>query len=293
MKISEKIATFWDENIGVHLDSFGHWEANIPVSYHQNFRVTGEQTLNPLDWFYAKYGPFNKAASIGSGTGILEKALCSIKQFNGEIKGYDISPHSIDVAKQNCSEFPNASFEVRDLNINTWDKDIFDVIFAHGALHHVEKLDHCLREIFFALTPNGLLYVNDYVGPQRFQWSDVQMRFANALLDAVPSKWKKKPEVLRCNPKALADMDPSEAVCSHFIENTIHAYFKTIERIPRGGTLLAPIFGSECLSPNILESPEGWKYLTEMAERESELIDKGILQSDHVVIIAKKREFQL
>jgi len=292
MQLSKKIAIFWNENKGKHLDSFEHWEANIPVSYHQNYRVTGQQTLTPLNWFYSKYGPFINAASIGSGTGILEKAICSIEEFDGEIRGYDISPHSIEVAAQNCSEFPNAFFEVRDLNCDTWGKGGFDVIFAHGALHHVEKLDFCLREMFSALSPEGFLYVNDYVGPKRFQWSDVQMRLANEMLKQIPSKWKKKTAVLRCDPEALAALDPSEAVCSHFIVDTINAYFYTIESFPRGGTLLAPIFGSGCLSPSILKSPEGWECLTKMAERESELIDKGILKSDHVVIIAKKRNLQ-
>jgi SAM-dependent methyltransferase len=287
---SSKIAQYWNEHAGEHLATFSHWEANEPVTHHQNIRVSGNKEITALEWFYRKYGPFEDVANIGTGTGILENALLSLPDFHGQVLGYDISPHSLEVARRNCATFPNASFETADLNHKVWEPERFDVVMAHGALHHIEALDWCLGQIYRSLRLSGLLYVNDYVGPQRFQWSDVQMRLANELLDTVPSKWLVRRKVTRCDPEQLGKQDPSEAVCSNFIEEAIRAHFQVVERIPRGGTLLAPIFGSGCLDRSILDSSEGFRCIAELAKKESRLIDEGILPSDHVVIVARKRE---
>ena len=286
---SSPVAGYWDEHVGEHLQSFVHWEANEPVTAHQNIRVSGDKQVTALEWFWKKYGPFQDVANIGTGVGLLEQSLCSMPDFRGRVIGYDISPHSLEIARQNCSRFLNAKFEVADLNTMVWEPEQFDLITAHGALHHIEALDWCLGQIRRALRPGGLLYVNDYVGPQRFQWSDVQMRLANALLEKVPSRWRKRHKVARCNPEELKRQDPSEAVCSHFIEDTIRAHFEIIERKPRGGTLLAPIFGSGCLDSTILKSARGVQCVAGLAQAESEVIDKGILPSNHVVIVARKR----
>lgn len=283
------VSQYWDEHVGDHLSSFFHWEANEPIMAHQNVRVSGDKQVTALNWFWRKYGPFQDVANLGTGTGILEHALCSLPDFKGRVIGYDISPHSLEIARKNCSAFPNARFEVADLNTKIWDPACFDVVTANGALHHIEALDWCLGQIERSLRPSGLLYVNDYIGPQRFQWSDLQMRVANELLESVPRKWISREKVARCDPDTLIKQDPSEAVCSHFIEDTITFHFQIIERKPRGGTLLAPIFGSGCLDCSILNSPEGLRCLTQLAEREGELIDRGLLPADHVVIVARKR----
>jgi len=289
-KGSVDVANYWDKHVGEHLDSFAHWECNAPVMEHQNFRVSGARNVTALSWFWAKYGPFRSMASIGSGSGILEKCVGTWKDPGASVVGYDISPGSLKIAAKNCSELQNVSFDVANMNTKVWPQNCFDVVFAHGALHHVESLDWCLGQIRRGLQQDGLLYVNDYVGPERFQWSDVQIRLSNELIKStIPSKWVKNGKVSRTERNALIKLDPSEAVCSHFIEDTIAAHFHVIERIPRGGTLLAPIFGSGCLDISILKSVEGLECLAELAEKESELIDIGMIRADHVVIVARKR----
>lgn len=294
MSISETVrscvARYWDKHVGEHLDSFTHWECPAPIMLHQNFRVTGDKNVNAISWFWEKYGPFRSMASIGTGSGLLERHVCTLKDPDASIVGHDISPVSLEIAKKSCSEFKNVTFEVADLNSKEWPRYCYDVVFAHGALHHVESLDWCLGQIRQSLKPDGLLYVNDYVGPERFQWSDVQMRLSTELIKTtVPAKWIKRENVIRTDRSALIKQDPSEAVCSHFIEDTITAHFNIIERIPRGGTLLAPIFGSGCLDINILKSVEGLECLAKLANKESQLIDNGLIRSDHVVIVARKK----
>jgi ubiquinone/menaquinone biosynthesis C-methylase UbiE len=282
-------AKYWDDHSDQDTRSIVCWEFPEVVKRFDNRRVTGSEDLPALYWFYRKYGPFKEAASIGCGTGIVERCLVESEHFNGQIVGLDISPRSLEQARANCAGYKNVRFEVADLNIHVWPASVYDVVFAHGALHHIEKLDWVLGQIARSLKPNGFLYVNDYVGPQRFQWSDLQLRLANELLANVPAQWVNNPRVERCDPLQLARRDPSEACQSHVIEDTIRAHFRTIERRPRGGGLLAPIFGGSCLRESILENTEGAACIRKLCEVEASLFDQGIIPTNHVVIVAKPR----
>ena len=288
---TETTAAYWDAFAGAHLNSPTHWEANAAVRRFQWQIVTGNAELNPVTWFMDKYGPFRKLASLCSGTGILERHVAArwLKD-GGQITGFDISPHSIELAREAAKGIRGVDYEVRDIDQAAWPNVRYDAVFAHGALHHVSRLDYLLRELRGRLSPRGYLYVNDYVGPARFQWSDLQMRLANALLAEVPAEFVRSRSVVRCNAQALATADPSEAVCSNFILDTVRGHFHIVEKIDRGGTLLAPIFGSGCLDPSIVESGEGLSAINRLCEREYALLREGVIVSDHVVVVARPRQ---
>jgi SAM-dependent methyltransferase len=283
------VATYWDDHADQDTRSMVCWEFPEVVRSFDNRRVTGGEDIPALCWFYRAYGPFKEAASIGCGTGILERCLVEAEHFDGQILGLDISPRSLEQARTDCAGYKNVRFEVADLNTLIWPTAAYDVVFAHGALHHLEKLDWVLGQIAGALKPNGLLYVNDYVGPQRFQWSEAQLRLANQLLANVPVQWVSNSPVVRCDPLELERRDPSEACQSHFIEDIIRAHFEIIERRPRGGALLAPIFGGGGLRESILHSSSGVACLLNMCETEARLSDQGVISANHVVIVAKAR----
>jgi SAM-dependent methyltransferase len=207
----------------------------------------------------------------------------------GNITGFDISPRSVEDARKAAEGFPGLSYEVRDLDRADWNGEIYDAVFAHGALHHVSRLDFLLGQIREHLVPGGVLYVNDYVGPARFQWSDAQMRLADELLLRVPGRYRIKQHVERCDPQALEAMDPSEAVCANFIVESVQAHFEIISRADRGGTLLAPIFGSGCLDPSIVQTAEGLAIVDDLCAHEHQLIADAIIPSNHVVLVARRR----
>jgi SAM-dependent methyltransferase len=283
-------AAYWDAFAGAHLNSPAHWEANEAVRRFQWKLVTGDAELNPVTWFMEKYGPFASLASLCSGTGLLERHVANRwLRSAGQITGFDISPHSVELAREAAKGIRGVAYEVRDLDHAAWSGDRYDAVFAHGALHHVSRLDFLLGQLRQCLSPSGYLYVNDYVGPARFQWSDLQMRLANELLKDVPAQFVHSRSVVRCNPDTLAKSDPSEAVCSNFILDTVRGHFQIVEKIDRGGTLLAPIFGSGCLDPVIVASGQGLAAINELCERELALLQDGVIPSDHVVVIARLR----
>ncbi|MGH6857120.1 MAG: methyltransferase domain-containing protein, partial [Methylocella sp.] len=289
---ARKVASFWDENAGRHCEPFAHWESPAPIQHALNKLVTGDIAIHPPGWFMQHYGPFARVAELGCGDGILVHVL-----LDGDpgltVDAYDISTASLARAaeriKTHCGTIERCRFLPIDLNKDVLPAAAYEAVLTTGAMHHVENLDFCFGNIARSLRPGGYLWLNDYVGPNRFQWSNTQMRLADELLGLVPKAWRRRDKVTRCDARALRAMDPSEAVASQHIEAALTAHFEIVQKWPRGGTLLAPIFGSGCLDPAMADSPEGLAILAAMFEAEQDLIRDGALPSDSYVYIAKPR----
>jgi len=286
--IETSVADYWDRFVGTHINSPDHWEANQAVQQSQWQFITGDPFLNPIDWFMKRFGPFASMASICSGSGILEKHIGT--RYKGRIDGYDVSPGSLARARELCAGLADVHFHVADVNTALWGAGYLDAVFANGALHHVLNLDHCLGQLRHALKPSGFLYVSDYVGPRRFQWTDVQLRLARQLFEMVPAEFRRNTTLDRCDPSVLKTTDPSEAVRSDHIMDHIRAHFRIVVLKERGGTLLAPIFGAGCISPTMFESARGIAIMKQMCERERAMIDEGMISSDSVTLIAEPRQ---
>lgn len=287
------VASYWDKFVGTHLNNPVHWEANMVTQQAQWKYISGDPLKNPIHWFLEKYKPFGAMASICCGSGLLERDIAAnyLQHKDAQIVGYDISPGSVEVAMERAQGLRGIAYEVCDVNTAVWHEGYLDAAFAHGALHHVQNLDHCLGQLGKALKPKGLLFVNDYVGPQRFQWTDVQLRLAKQALEMVPQQFRVEgAQPKRCDPVALEAMDPSEAVRSHHIMEHIRAHFRIEVLRNRGGTLLAPIFGCGCIAPSAFESAEGMRVIQALCDFERDLIDREIISADHVVVIARPRK---
>lgn len=289
---ARKVASFWDENAGRHCEPFAHWESPAPIQHALNKLVTGDISIHPPGWFMKHYGPFAHVAELGCGDGILVHVL-----LNGDpgltVDAYDISTASLARAAERIKTRGGTPERCRftpiDLNNESLPEAAYDAVLTTGTMHHVENLDFCFRSIARSLRPGGYLWLNDYVGPNRFQWSNTQMRLADELLALVPKAWRRRDKVLRCDARALRGRDPSEAVAAQHIEAALTAHFEIVQKWPRGGTLLAPIFGSGCLDPAMADSPEGLAILAAMFEAEQDLIRDGALPSDSYVYVAKPR----
>jgi hypothetical protein len=48
---SNKVAWFWDENVGRHCGPFAHWESPAPIQHGLNKLVTGDISIHPPVWF--------------------------------------------------------------------------------------------------------------------------------------------------------------------------------------------------------------------------------------------------
>lgn len=130
-----------------------------------------------------------------------------------------------------------------DFNTVKLRKNRYSIIFFHGSLHHVTKLEHLLDQVSDALAPGGLLYIDEYVGPSQKQWveepgfADRELAPARELFERLPDSLKKWP----VNPPIDIN-DPSEAVRSNEILPFVRERFEVLHELPYWGNLLHPIY---------------------------------------------------
>jgi SAM-dependent methyltransferase len=287
-----RVAEFWNKNVGRHREPFAHWESPPVIKEALNQLVSGEASIEPPRWFITNYGPFRHVAELGCGDGVLSHHLLH-EHPDLNIDAYDLSETSLERTRASVATINGALERCRllqiNLNIETLPENAYDAIFATGTLHHIDRLDFCCRNIRRALKPGGHLWLNDYVGPNRFQWSDTQMRLADELLAIVPKVWRLRDRVHRFDAGKLRAIDPSEAVAPQHIPSALRAHFEIVKTWARGGTLLAPIFGSGCLDSAMAASDEGVKVLAAMFQAEQDMIRSGALISDNYLYIARPR----
>lgn len=82
----------------------------------------------------------------------------------------------------------NLEFRVEDLNFIEIEPGRYDMIFAHAVLHHVINLENLYGQIVSGLAKNGIFHVVEVVGKNRKLIWDENERFANALLDSLPTE---------------------------------------------------------------------------------------------------------
>ena len=95
------------------------------------------------------------------------------------------------------------------------------------------------------------MFLDEYVGPSRFQASPLATEIINRLLDALPASYRKN---LLTNHGSTIDryrplpaghfekVDPSEAIRSGELISTVRQYFDIVEHRPYGGSIMHMLF---------------------------------------------------
>jgi len=187
-----------------------------------------------------------KLLSIACGIGNREIRMAESGHF-AEGLGLDLSDESINEANRKIEEkkLHNIRFEQADFYSFKLKQNYYDVILFHSALHHFKDIEQIARRVIKALTDDGYLILNEYVGKNRLQFSKEQILEMNRLLNHIPHPYRKRYLTNRLKNKIYAPgllrmiiSDPSEAVESETIRSVIHETFKIIEERKIGGDLL-------------------------------------------------------
>ena len=159
----------------------------LAARHYINRCVSGCDGKWPLEWFKEHFPyPFELGLSLGCGTGELERDVAS-KGICQQIEGIDLSPKAIEIAKQQAHSVEGAiNYRVADLNYISLDEECADIAFFHQSLHHVERLENCLDEVKSALVNDGVLYLDEYVGPSRGEWSRDLVAQADRIYREIP-----------------------------------------------------------------------------------------------------------
>lgn len=251
-----KTAAHWGEQAGVAAIGMGRNWFEVPaVQRRINQLVSGDPAIGMYEWFAKRILatgqslPLERSLTLGCGSGELERGLHRIG-FARQFEGVDIASQAVNMAIAALEGLDSADirYTVSDINRICLPEHAYDVIFCPMSAHHFSELERIFKQVHQALKPGGLFVLNEYIGPNRFQWPPHQTAIIHALLSSLPERWIKTSDggLRRSYRPPTAEevvaVDPSEAVRSADILHLLSAEFAITTIKGYGGNLLDGFF---------------------------------------------------
>jgi ubiquinone/menaquinone biosynthesis C-methylase UbiE len=172
-----------------------YWTELPAVRRRLNTIVSGSPDHDWVDHTIAahldKAIPVARCLSLRCGKGGLERRLASAGVF-AACDGLDISESQLAIARQRAQDAGLSHIQYRreDLNYTELPENAYDLIWSHGAIHHIERLEHHLEQLDRALKAGGLFVLLEYVGPSRFQFDARRRELIEACYAILPAACK-------------------------------------------------------------------------------------------------------
>ena len=172
------------------------WEAGTEIQRHINRKTSGRPDVGwiqyTLDTHHADLKPSQtRFVSLGCGTGGLERAIAKLVRFK-EFDAYDVSEKSVEKARELASAegLRGINYLVSDVNQIRLQQSSYDAVWVNAAMHHFDNLEHICGEIALGMKPNGVLVMQEYIGPNRFQFPERQKDIANHCINLLPERYR-------------------------------------------------------------------------------------------------------
>ncbi len=152
-----------------------------PVVRHANARMTGDPRIA---WFETlqHHGAFRRGLQLGSGGHEVTRTILGMNPAL-HLTVCDVSSEAVEERVTLAAEFPGrVDGLVADLNFHEWERESYDFIVSDSTLHHVINIEHVAEQANLALLEGGYLFIADYVGETRFEWSDAKRRVYEAFI---------------------------------------------------------------------------------------------------------------
>ncbi|MDH6123746.1 class I SAM-dependent methyltransferase [Kitasatospora sp. GP82] len=210
-----------------------------------------------------------RALSLGCGTGGNEVIWARLGVFE-HITGVDISPDRIAYATGQAEQLGLAdvlSFRAADVRELLRAGETYDIVLGLQSLHHFDRLDRTMDQIAGLLNPGGLLVVDEFVGPTKFQWTSGQLRAVDTLLAELPPERRRladgrlKRRAVRPSLLSMRLDDPSEAVDAGRLLPALRNRYRVLEERPYGGTVLHVAFSG--IAQNFRDGSDAERALIE------------------------------
>ena len=268
-------------------DTIRSWWQSPVVLGEVRRRITGRPETPVEQYFRDRYCPrtLGRGLSLGAGDGALERSMLELGACQ-EILGVDISEARVERAN---AAVPRAlagrlSFECH--NLESWRPEgEFELVIARDVLHHITRLEDLCEALERRLRPGSLLYVDEYVGPARFQWTDKQLEIISRLLarlspalvaDLVDPGLGPRRDARRPSVEGMIADDPSESARSDEIPAILAARFDVVERRPYGGAVFHQLFNR--IMGNFAGNDDLVRTLMEV---DFLLCDEGVLEANY------------
>jgi GT2 family glycosyltransferase/SAM-dependent methyltransferase len=300
-RADERTAALWGRDAearGQAEHALRRWASHPVTAAEINRQVSGDAHLGWVAWLQRQHFPHTRrrGLSLGSGSGAVVVDALHLGIVD-HMEGVDISPAAVAVAQARAAAADlNGRALFRAANINELPlQGPYDLILFEQSLHHIDALDRVLDRCRDALAPDGLFVINEYVGPDRFQWSDEVERLMNALLERLPERLRRDPTtgaikraMRRADPAEVIAVDPSEAIHSSAILAACADRFEVVDRRDFGGTLLQFMLAD--IAANFDPSDDRDVALMRlMVLLEAELVRSGTITSDFSLCVYRHR----
>ncbi len=291
------------------LSEMSYWLAHPRVNAYYQDCATGHRLDRYPRWieyclgeFLAGRLPVPRMLEFGCGTGELTFDLLNSHAFE-HFDGYDIASDGIRVARERARSIgaeDRITFEIKDGNTWSGPSNYYDVIWLNMSLHHIKAMEHLCGQLAQALKPDGYLFVNEYIGPNRFDFPIRQKEVMTLANDLLPQKYRqlkpghpsgKQYRILPPipNPREVSRLDPSESIRSAEITQILPQYFEIAAFNPIGGTILQ--FLLQDIAHNFRPGdPDSMRLLEILIDLERTLINIGDLNSDFAVIVGRPKK---
>lgn len=229
-RIAEKIGAHWDHRVREERPI--RWMTHPWVVAKVNGFVGeissdkwGEGLVQRLIRTYREQLPFKRGISVACGNGLIELDLVR-RGIVESFECFDFAEQRIAVGRAKAAAAglgDRLHYHASDAFEEVTGAGEFDFVHWRNAIHHMLDTREAIAWSARCLAPGGVLYVDDYVGPSRFQYTDVQMRAFDEVLAALPARFLALPapeegflprKLERPVEADVVAVDPSEAADS-------------------------------------------------------------------------------
>jgi SAM-dependent methyltransferase len=279
---------YWDDQVaqfddgGVNTNR-AEWLAHPLVQQHHQRLLSG----SALSWLADRLpAGIGRAVGFGSGTSQFELSLLAGGHIQ-ELDLYDYSAAALAVAVETATRL-GVSDRVRThcTDMSEARGQRFDLAICRSSLHHAADMAATVRLIGDVLNPDGLLFAQEYVGPNRFGYPPEHAEVAKSLYRALAPELRTIwPELPQPDPAEVAKADPTESVQSEILLAEVGSAFNEVEVVELGGALPFMIWWG--LNHDALwEQPAGLDLVNLLLELDEALLRSKRLPSYFGVLLA-------
>ena len=242
--IKKQISLHWSTKSIETCPKRVRWWESLLIRKHYNRMVSGfeDEGLLEVAQRIANGRVYNEGVSVGCGNGWKEMHLIQrglVKYFHlFELSDVRIG-QGLELARRMNME-DRVIFRSDDC-FSSFDDNSVDFVHWNNSLHHMTDVNRAIQWSYAILREGGMFYLDDFVGPSRFQWSEKSLSLVNRIRSVLPDRYLVSPYhprerrvmlpriLTRPNPDKLKERDPSEAVQSDLIIRYVKKYFPGVK----------------------------------------------------------------
>lgn len=238
----------WDRNYVQGIVSA--WTSNPLVQRYIYTSISGGVPAFWLNWAFESLlqRRFARGLSIGCGDGGHE-LLIARAGYVESLDAFDASEAGIAKAQAQANEenlpcnFAVDRFET--FIAREAPEAQYDFIMFAGSLHHVRDLEGMCAKAHALLSDDGVLMINEYIGPRHAIYPSERLDIINRFLDALAPEFKSRDALQPATVERVKVYDPSEGIRANLIPAYLDIFFQPIYEADFGGAFLHPLF--DCL----------------------------------------------